>query len=476
MDHGDPLPLAVLLQLQAQNYLDMAEEEAHMAEILERMRTRKRRKDRTWWVSPSLTPDLRRETSFYHRQLTILRTRMPQKFKDEMRMPVELYDEILDKIRLDITGPGTNYRESLDAGFKLSTVLKYLAHGKEYRSLWADMVVSPASICNMIEPVCLAIQRHYLDEVFKTPTTREEWLAVAKDFEERWNLPHALGALDGKHCRIKRPNKSGSLYWSVYKKCYSVVLMALVDAKYKFLWIDVGGLGHQSDAQIYNHSDLKELLESGDLDIPPPAVLPNDPPKPAPYVMPPDPVEGEEPEEPEEPAMIHPKAIPYFIIGDDAFALSKNLQKPMAKHNQTRRERIYSYRMSRARRVVENAFGILVHRWRVMYYEMQVHPKKAQMIIKTCIILHNLLRIRYPRETARAADIEQADGNYIPGHWRATVGQQVEEEAPGLGKKQATMKGKDLQKYLTEYFNDPNRGAVPFQDEMIDNPRRAADQ
>lgn len=113
----------------------------------------------------------------------------------------------------------------------------------------------------------------YAAEVISLPTTNEGWLEVAGDFEARWNLPHCLGAYDRKHIRIQKPNKSGSLYFN-YKQFFSVVLMALVDSKYQFLWIDVGGVGHQSNAQIYNNSELKECIEAGTLGIPDLAPLP----------------------------------------------------------------------------------------------------------------------------------------------------------------------------------------------------------
>lgn len=65
-------------------------------------------------------------------------------------------------------------------------------------------------------------------------------------YEERWNFPHCLGATDGKHIAIVPPANSGSYFYN-YIGQHSVVLMAIVNAKYQFMYIDIGMKGRISD-------------------------------------------------------------------------------------------------------------------------------------------------------------------------------------------------------------------------------------
>ena len=103
-------------------------------------------------------------------------------------------------------------------------------------------------------------------------TETEDWKNIEERFRNRWNVPHAVGALDGKHNAIKKPKKSGSEYFN-YKGYFSLVLLALVDADYKFLWVNVRAGGSSSDAQIINRSKLKRRIENGTLGLPPPEPL-----------------------------------------------------------------------------------------------------------------------------------------------------------------------------------------------------------
>ena len=93
----------------------------------------------------------------------------------------------------------------------------------------------------------------------KVPQTAEEWKVVASHFNEKWNFPHCVGAVDGKHIVIKSPINSGSLYYN-YKSTFSIILMALVDACNRFLCVDIGAYGRQSDAGVFANSEMGQAL------------------------------------------------------------------------------------------------------------------------------------------------------------------------------------------------------------------------
>ena len=140
--------------------------------------------------------------------------------------------------------------------------------------------------------------------------------------------------------------------------------MALVDAKYRFLYCNIGVNGRISDGGVYRRCNLSELVD----DPQNPLSIPNKKPLPG-----------------------RNTSVPYVFIADEAFPLKEHILEPYANRGQSEMEFIFSKRLSRARRVVENAFGIMTSRFRVLSSEIDLEPKKVDKIVLACCVLSNLL-------------------------------------------------------------------------------------
>nr|XP_054753881.1 uncharacterized protein LOC129259640 [Lytechinus pictus] len=163
-------------------------------------------------------------------------------FLNYMRMPPETFLELLQRITTRIE-KSYRYRQPLDPGLKLSITMRYLGDRQHTKPCSMPSVL-PIIPSLFIPDVCQAIISEYQDEVFSCPTTPDEWREVARTYD-RWNFHHVCGALDGKHVAIRNPPGSGTIYYN-YKGFYSLILLALVDGNYKFLWVDVGNPGSSS--------------------------------------------------------------------------------------------------------------------------------------------------------------------------------------------------------------------------------------
>ena len=93
------------------------------------------------------------------------------------------------------------------------------------------------------------------------PSTKEDWNKVSKTCEGRWNFPHALGALGGKHVVMQCPVCGGSDYFN-YQKAYGIVLFGICNGSYEFIMVEIGDSGRQSDGTVYSNSNLGFAIET----------------------------------------------------------------------------------------------------------------------------------------------------------------------------------------------------------------------
>ena len=80
-------------------------------------------------------------------------------------------------------------------------------------------------------------------------------------------MPYVVGAIDGKHIRIQCPKKTGTLYHN-YKGFFSLVLLAICDARYCFTLFDVGQYGSSNDCSVLNNSEIGHRFQNGQMNLP----------------------------------------------------------------------------------------------------------------------------------------------------------------------------------------------------------------
>lgn len=122
------------------------------------------------------------------------------------------------------------------------------------------------TVHNIVKDVCDSIIEKLLLEVMPPPSV-EDWEKIGGDFWNKWNFPNCVGALNGKHVEIFSPPNSGSQFFD-YKWTFSIVLMALVDANYKFIAVDVVSYGNNSDSGIFANSCFGKALETDKFNVP----------------------------------------------------------------------------------------------------------------------------------------------------------------------------------------------------------------
>ena len=117
---------------------------------------------------------------------------------------------------------------------QLAVTLRYLAAGISQQALAASYKLGTMTVSKIIREVCQALWTALREEV-KFPQG-DQWEAIREGFLTQWDHPNCVGAIDGKHVRVKAPANSGSSFFN-YKGSLSFVLMAASDANYHFTFV-----------------------------------------------------------------------------------------------------------------------------------------------------------------------------------------------------------------------------------------------
>ncbi|XP_040065732.1 uncharacterized protein LOC115310036 isoform X2 [Ixodes scapularis] len=213
-------------------------------------------------------------------------------------------------------------------------------------------------------------------------------------------------------------------------------MLAICNAKYRFLYVEIGHHGSESEAGIFIRSDFLQAIAEGQRRLPTASWLGS-------------------------------RKVPYFFVGDEAFPLKTFVMRPFLRKNLAGRPpRVFNHWLSRARRVVENSFGILAQR-----SPFAAKEETTDRIVAACVVLHNFL-MKHSEVSERSyvppgsVDGEDWEGELVKGQWRSQ-----EDEGSGLTDvpprgTRCTDQAYSIREYLSMYFEMD--GKVPWQDKYLD--------
>ncbi|XP_041376825.1 protein ANTAGONIST OF LIKE HETEROCHROMATIN PROTEIN 1-like [Gigantopelta aegis] len=190
------------------------------------------------------------------------------------------------------------------------------------------------------------IKKYLMPKYVRIPKD-QGFLDILNGFEKVWGFPQCAGAIDGTHIPIIAPKEDHCDYYN-RKGWHSIIPQAVVDYRYVFIDVNTGWPGSVHDARVLGNSNLYSQCEKGTC-----------------FSQPKTPIGGVD--------------MSPFLIGDAAYPLLSWLMKPFRQTMETHDDiKHFNYRLSRARMVVENAFGRLKGRFRLL----------------TAVTLHNICEMR----------------------------------------------------------------------------------
>ncbi len=254
-----------------------------------------------------------------------------ERFKRTFRVSRKTFDFILERIRGKLERE-TLCEEPIPPELRLALCLYRLGRGDYYFTIGEMAGLAPCTVSTIVHEVNEAIVECLWQECVTAhmPATTEDFKEKILDMEELWQFPFSWCAVDGCHIPIKCPpgGQEACKEYHNFKNFYSVVLMSMVDAKYRFVWVSCGYPGNSHDSIILQSTSIWSSIKDGKF-------LPHFSQK----------EDG-----------VH---IPPLVLCDSPFPFDSFFLKPYRNAVLTKEQRFFNYRLRRARMVVEGAYGQL---------------------------------------------------------------------------------------------------------------------
>ena len=154
-------------------------------------------------------------------------------WRENLRMSKETFLILCNELRPHIERQMTRFRQPISVEARLALTIWRLGTNVEYRTIAGLFGLGRSTVGEIVVDTCDAISCHLMSKYVKMPQD-EHLREVIDGFERRWGFPQTVGAIDGTHMPILKPQDSASDYFN-RKGYYSILTQAVVDYKGFFL-------------------------------------------------------------------------------------------------------------------------------------------------------------------------------------------------------------------------------------------------
>ncbi len=290
-----------------------------------------------------------------------METYSEERFKKTFRVTRKTFDYILAKIQHAIQKE-TVAEDPISPKYRVAVRLYRLARGDYLYTISELTGIGESTACEIVIEVRKAIVECFWKEAVTKhfPRTKQELENAMMLIDQEWQFPFSFAAVDGSHIPIPCPPGGAEVAneYHNFKNFYSIILMALVDAKYRVIWASCGYPSNSHDIIIFQSTDVYADMNKGQF-----------------------------------PSISHKEGdveIPPLILGDGGFSFHTWLMKPYSQAVLTNEQKYFDYRLSRGRMVTEGAFGKFKGRWRILFKKCESTAVTVKTVTLACVALHNI--------------------------------------------------------------------------------------
>ncbi|XP_037817797.1 protein ANTAGONIST OF LIKE HETEROCHROMATIN PROTEIN 1-like [Lucilia sericata] len=341
--------------------------------------TEKKPRVRRWAIRPT---NRYRVIDNYHRKVFgNIKLMSQEQFFVHTRMTKTMFDWLLSIAKSSLIKKA----QRVFAQERLAITLNYLAYGTPLQSLAYKHKLGKSTIREVVLSTCTVLW-NLLSPIYLCEPTTSQYADIADEFKSKWNVPNCVGAIDGKHVshRHRIMNKD--------KNNIDMLIMGACDAKYKFTAVSVESFNNQSEEELLKLSPFGSALLSENLPLPA-----------------------------SKPLFPTSASFPHYFIANTSLSLRKNIMRPYEETYLEAEKHIFNYKITTACSAIENTFGVLTARWRVLSTTIEFLQENCKTIILACIVLHNYIMTNDEDQLycpANFVDRKEDDGTVIPGEWR----------------------------------------------------------